>query len=208
MGYLLRKMKQIKKEGNKIKSIDLVKEINIWREKENKPKIEHYIFRRKIEEYNKDLKNAGLDTDKIHGIFYNDNMNRKQKCYLLSESQAMVFMSKESSIVTAMLIRYMDNLKFESEVVSASIEHTKETHDKIKELIEQLNWSSKKYMMLNREINDLVAEWFEVDSLRKYEMNTYQLDFRAKVEDLYIKSIMETKKHSGTKAEVRSLIEM
>ncbi len=81
MSMLLRKFSQIKKEENKVRSIDLVNWINEVRKEEDiKSKLRNNDFHTKIEKYNKVMEER--DMRKISHIFYEDSMNRKQKTYL------------------------------------------------------------------------------------------------------------------------------
>ena len=66
-------------------------------------------------------------------------------------------MAKESFAIQIMVEDEFESLRLENKILVASIEHTKETHDAIKELITELDWDTIKYSMLNKEINSLVA---------------------------------------------------
>ncbi len=136
MSMLLRKFSQIKKEENKVRSIDLVNWINEVRKEESiKSKLRNNDFHTKIEKYNKVMEER--DMRKISHIFYEDSMNRKQKAYLLSKHEAMIFASTESDIVKAMIIQYMDNLEFELNIAIASKEQTKLTNKGLYDLIKE-----------------------------------------------------------------------
>lgn len=206
MGILSRRFAQIKKEKEMIRSIDLVDQINFFREQEGKKKNKnHKKLTEEIREYNKVAKK--IDTPQIGHIFYTDSMNRKQKCYLLSNIQAKMFMAKESFIVQILIEKDFEKLKLENNIHNESIIHTKETHDEIKLLVEQLDWDVKKYGMLNKEINSLVALKFDIDTgLRKSDMNSEQAEYRALVEEKYIENIKKTKKHGGTKKIVKEIL--
>lgn len=208
MGILSRRLGQIKKEKEMIRSIDLVEQINFFREQEGtKGNVRHSDFVKKILKYNEVA--TKIDKGNISHIFYKDNMNRKQKCYLLTDIQAKMFMAKESYLVQIMVEEQFQNLQLENKLLIASIEHTKETHDQIKLLIEELEWNPIKYSMLNKEINSLVALKFGIDTgLRKIDMNYEQAEYRALVEEEYIKHINKTKKHGGTKRKVKEKLKI
>ena len=93
MGILSRRLGQIKKEKEMIRSIDLVGQINFFREQEgDRKKLLHKSLITKIEKYNEVAKK--IDRQNILLISYLDSSNRKQKCYLLSDIQAKMFMAR------------------------------------------------------------------------------------------------------------------
>ncbi|MFA6878384.1 MAG: hypothetical protein WCQ76_05740 [Fusobacterium sp.] len=205
MGILSRSLQQIKKEEGKIRSIDLVKQINIFREREgSNPNKRHDHFVRNIKEYNKVADKLGVP--KIGETSYIDRWNRKQKCYLLSEIQSKMFMAKESYAVQIMVEKEFESLLLEVALSRESINHTKITLDALKEIIEELGFDKNKYARFNKEINDLVGLKFNKTNLKKDDMNTNELEFRAEVEEVYVESLRKSKKHGGTKAKVKKLL--
>ena len=205
MSLLLRKFNQIKKEENKVRSIDLVNWINEVRKEEGmKSKLRNNDFHTKIEKYNKVMEER--DMRKISHIFYEDSMNRKQKAYLLSKHEAMIFSATESDIVKAMIIQYMDNLEFELNIAIASKEQTKLTHEGLYDLIKEhkLDKVNSEYAKINNFINmttDLKFG-FKQGTLKKETMNTEQLEFRALVEIKWLEYYQGKK--SGIKARIES----
>ena len=205
MSMLLRKFSQIKKEENKVRSIDLVNWINEVRKEEDiKSKLRNNDFHTKIEKYNKVMEER--DMRKISHIFYEDSMNRKQKAYLLSKHEAMIFASTESDIVKAMVIQYMDNLEFELNIAIASKEQTKLTNKGLYDLIKEhkLDKVNSEYAKINSFINMTVAKKFNIKQgeLKKETMNTEQLEFRALVESKWLEYYQGKK--SGIKARIES----
>ena len=205
MSMLLRKFSQIKKEENKVRSIDLVNWINEVRKEEGiKSKLRNNDFHTKIEKYNKVMEER--DMRKISHIFYEDSMNRKQKAYLLSKHEAMIFASTESDIVKAMVIQYMDNLEFELNIAIASKEQTKLTNKGLYDLIKEhkLDKVNSEYAKINSFINMTVAKKFGIKQgeLKKENMSTEQLEFRALVESKWLE--LKQKKKSGIKARIES----
>ena len=203
MSMLLRKFSQIKKEENKVRSIDLVNWINEVRKEEDiKSKLRNNDFHTKIEKYNKVMEER--DMRKISHIFYEDSMNRKQKAYLLSKHEAMIFASTESDIVKAMIIQYMDNLEFEFNIVIASKEQTKLIQDGLYDLIKEykLDKVNSEYAKINSFINMTVAKKFGIKQgeLKKENMSTEQLEFRALVESKWLE--LYQGKKSGIKAKI------
>ena len=205
MSLLLRKFSQIEKEENKVRSNDLVSWINEVRKEEGiKSVLRLSDFNAKIDKYN--LVVEKRDIRKISHIFYKDNMNRKQRTYLLSKHEAMIFASAESDIVKAMVIQYMDNLEFQFKIAEASLNHTKETHDKLYEKVKEFKGEEvgKEYAKINTFINMTVAKKFYLKqgSLKKEDMTTEQLEFRAEVEERW--SELYQGKKSGIKAIIES----
>ena len=203
MSMLLRKFSQIKKEENKVRSIDLVNWINEVRKEESiKSKLRNNDFHTKIEKYNKVMEER--DMRKISHIFYEDSMNRKQKAYLLSKHEAMIFASTESDIVKAMVIQYMDNLEFELNIAIASKEQTKLTNKGLYDLIKEhkLDKVNSEYAKINSFINMTVAKKFGIKQgeLKKEKMSTEQLEFRALVESKWLE--LYQGKKSGIKAKI------
>ena len=203
MSMLLRKFSQIKKEENKVRSIDLVNWINEVRKEEDiKSKLRNNDFHTKIEKYNKVMEER--DMRKISHIFYEDSMNRKQKAYLLSKHEAMIFASTESDIVKAMIIQYMDNLEFELNIAIASKEQTKLTNKGLYDLIKEhkLDKVNSEYAKINSFINMTVAKKFGIKQgeLKKENMSTEQLEFRALVESKWLEYYQGKK--SGIKAKI------
>ena len=203
MSMLLRKFSQIKKEENKVRSIDLVNWINeVRREEGIKSKLRNNDFHTKIEKYNKVMEER--DMRKISHIFYEDSMNRKQKAYLLSKHEAMIFASTESDIVKAMVIQYMDNLEFELNIAIASKEQTKLTNKGLYDLIKEhkLDKVNSEYAKINSFINMTVAKKFGIKQgeLKKENMSTEQLEFRALVESKWLEYYQGKK--SGIKAKI------
>ena len=203
MSMLLRKFSQIKKEENKVRSIDLVNWINEVRKEEDiKSKLRNNDFHTKIEKYNKVMEER--DMRKISHIFYEDSMNRKQKAYLLSKHEAMIFASTESDIVKAMIIQYMDNLEFELNIAIASKEQTKLTNKGLYDLIKEhkLDKVNSEYAKINSFINMTVAKKFGIKQgeLKKENMSTEQLEFRDLVESKWLE--LYQGKKSGIKAKI------
>jgi hypothetical protein len=131
-------------------------------------------------------------------------MNRKQKTFLLSKHEAMIFAASESDIVKAMVIQYMDNLEFEFKIAEASLIHTKETHDKLFEKIkEHSDEANKEFSKINSFINMTVAKKFGIKQgeLSKKSMNPEQLEFRAEVEEKWIEL------YKGKKSGIKAIIE-
>ena len=205
MSFLLRKFSQIKKEENKVRLTDLVDWINEVRKEEGiTSKVNYGDFNRKIKKYNEAISKKGLR--KISSTFYIDSWNRKQKTYLLSKHEAMIFASTESNIVKAMVIQYMDNLEFELNIVIASKEQTKLTHEGLYDLIKEhkLDKVNSEYAKINNFINmttDLKFG-FKQGTLKKETMNTEQLEFRALVEIKWLEYYQGKK--SGIKARIES----
>ena len=203
MSFLLRKFGQIQKEENKVRSIDLVNWINEVRKEEGIKKVLRLSdFNAKIDKYN--LAVEKRDIRKISNIFYVDSMNRKQKTYLLSKHEAMIFASTENDIIKAMVIQYMDNLEFELMIVNSSIESTKLTHDKLYEKVKEYHEEvGKEFSKINTFINMTVAKKFGVKqgTLSKDNMTSEQLEFRAEVEQIWIG------KYKGKKSGIKKLSE-
>ena len=203
MSMLLRKFSQIKKEENKVRLTDLVDWINEVRKEEGiNSKVNYADFNRKIKKYNEAISERGLR--KISSTFYVDSWNRKQKTYLLSKHEAMIFASGESDIIKAMVIQYMDNLEFEFNIVIASKEQTKLIHDGLYELIKEFKDESvnSEYSKINSFINMTVAKKFGIKQgeLKKENMSTEQLEFRALVESKWLEYYQGKK--SGIKAKI------
>ena len=162
------------------------------------------ILTEKIKKYNEAISKRGLR--KISSTFYIDSWNRKQKTYLLSKHEAMIFASTESDIVKAMVIQYMDNLEFELNIVIASKEQTKLTNKGLYDLIKEhkLDKVNSEYSKINSFINmttDLKFG-FKQGTLKKETMNTEQLEFRALVEIKWLEYYQGKK--SGIKARIES----
>jgi len=200
-----------------IKSVDLVDDINYFRKRANelaqqnpnikykqRSKLLHKHLLDKIRNYNKEMELFGQP--KIRPSFYMNSQNKKQPCFLLTEVQAHLFMAGESNIVQRYVEMRFEELKLENQMVKASILHTKSTHDKIKDIIIELNFNTNKYARFNKEINDLVGLKFSKTNLKKDDMDIRELEFRAEVEEAYVESLRKSKKHGGTKAKVKKLL--
>ncbi len=200
---ILRNFAQITKEENKVRSIDLVNWINEVRKEEGiKSVLRTNDFHAKIESYNQLMQSR--DMRKIPHIFYEDTMNRKQKTYLLSKHEAMIFAATESNIVKAMVIQYMDNLEFELKIAVASKEHTKSTNKTLVEVVKEYKPDEVNSEMakINSFINMTVAKKYGLKQnvLCKENMTSEQLEFRAEIEDKWI--VLYKGKKSGIKKNV------
>lgn len=189
-------------------SLQLVEEINKIRKFEESKTgkkraiLKHNDFIKKIREYNEVAKE--LDEGIISHNYYKDSLNRKQEKFLFTESQARIFIADESVVGKIMLSKYINNLFVENEFLKFSIEHTKNTHDKLFESIK--NYSdepSKEFSKINRFINMTVDKRFGLKqgTLNKDNMNSEQLEFRALVEDKW------TELYRGKKGGIKSKIE-
>ena len=65
----------------------------VRKEEKINSKVNYADFNRKIKKYNEAISERGLR--KISSTFYVDSWNRKQKTYLLSKHEAMIFASGE-----------------------------------------------------------------------------------------------------------------
>lgn len=92
-----------------ITSLELLEQINLIRTGIGKKEIQHYdltkIIRRKFKHE--------IDTGKISCISYRDNMNRKQKNYILSFSLARVIATKQGREIQRAVFDYIERLENE-----------------------------------------------------------------------------------------------
>lgn len=211
MSILTRKFNQIKKEENKIRSIDLVKQINLFRKQEAEilekdlskvKEVRNYDFDKKISKYNKVVEK--IDKRKISFISYFDSMNRKRKTYLLTKHEAMIFAAGESDLIKAMVISHMENIELELKIALSSTEHTKETHDKLYDVIKEHKFDSvnSEYSKINTFINMSTCKILGLNQkeLTKKDMTPKQLEIRAEIEEKWIKYYKGKK--SGIKAKI------
>ena len=189
-------------------SLQLVDEINRIRkfeeEKTGKKRavLKHGDFIKKLKEYN--LVAEEIGEGKISFTSYKDLQNKKQPKYLFTESQARIFIADESIVGKIMLSKFIDSLFVENEFLKFSIEHTKNTHDKLFELVKNhSDEPSKEFSKINRFINMTVDKRFGLKqgTLNKDNMNSEQLEFRALVEDKW------TELYQGKKSGIKSKIE-
>ena len=189
-------------------SLQLVEEINKIRkfeeEKTGKKRavLKHNDFVKKIREYNEIAKE--LDEGLISHNYYKDILNRRQEKFLFTESQARIFIADESIVGKIMLTKFINTLFVENEFLKFSIEHTKNTHDKLFESVKShSDEPSKEFSKINRFINMTVDKRFGLKqgTLNKDNMNSEQLEFRALVEDKW------TELYKGKKGGIKAKIE-
>ena len=189
-------------------SLQLVDEINKIRkfeeEKTGKKRavLKHNDFVKKIREYNEIAKE--LDEGLISHNYYKDILNRRQEKFLFTESQARIFIADESIVGKIMLTKFINTLFVENEFLKFSIEHTKNTHDKLFESVKShSDEPSKEFSKINRFINMTVDKRFGLKqgTLNKDNMNSEQLEFRALVEDKW------TELYKGKKGGIKAKIE-
>ena len=189
-------------------SLQLVDEINRIRnqekEKFNKKNkiLRHDNFLIKIREYNLMAKELGVL--EIKESYYKNLQNKKQPKFLFTESQARVFIADESMFGKVLLTTFIDNLFVENEFLKFSIEHTKNTHDKLYEKVKSHNDEpSKEFSKINNFINMTVAKKFGIkqSELKKENMTTEQLEFRTLVEDKWAEL------YQGKKGGIKAIIE-
>ena len=83
-----------------IKSTDLVKIINSFRELEGKKKLRHDNFKAKIDNEVKTLKSLGLSTDlNFKESYYKDTTGKKNPCYELNRDEKLKMINSESELV-------------------------------------------------------------------------------------------------------------
>ncbi len=190
-------------------SLQLVDEINNIRkfeeEKTGKKRavLKHNDFVKKIREYNEIAKE--LDEGLISHNYYKDILNRRQEKFLFTESQARIFIADESIVGKIMLTKFINTLFVENEFLKFSIEHTKNTHDKLFESVKShSDEPSKEFSKINRFINMTVDKKFGLKQgeLKKENMSTEQLEFRALVESKWLE--LYQGKKSGIKARIES----
>lgn len=189
-------------------SLQLVDEINrIRRFEEEKTgkrraKLQHKTLLEKIKDYN--LVAEEIGEQKILLTYYKDLQNKKQPKYSFTESQARVFIADESMIGKIYLSKFIDNLFVENELLKFSVEHTKNTHNRLFEKVKTHNDEpSKEFSKINNFINMTVAKKFGIkqSELKKESMTTEQLEFRALVEDKW------TELYQGKKSGIKAVIE-
>ncbi len=189
-------------------SLQLVDEINKIRkfeeEKTGKKRavLKHNDFVKKIRKYNEIAKE--LDDGLISNNYYKDILNRRQEKFLFTESQARIFIADESIVGKIMLTKFINTLFVENEFLKFSIEHTKNTHDKLFESVKShSDKPSKEFSKINRFINMTVDKRFGLKqgTLNKDNMNSEQLEFRALVEDKW------TELYKGKKGGIKAKIE-
>ncbi len=190
-------------------SLQLVEEINKIRKFEesktgkNRAKLQHKTLLEKLKDYNVVAEEIG--EQKILLTNYTDLQNKKQPKYLLTESQARIFIADESIVGKIMLSKFIDGLFVENEFLKFSIEHTKSTHDKLFESVKShSDEPSKEFSKINSFINMTVAKKFGIKQgeLKKENMSTEQLEFRALVESKWLE--LYQGKKSGIKARIES----
>ena len=189
-------------------SLQLVEEINKIRKFEEsktgkkRAKLQHKTLLEKLKDYNVVAEEIG--EQKILLTNYTDLQNKKQPKYLLTESQARIFIADESIVGKIMLSKFIDGLFVENEFLKFSIEHTKSTHDKLFESVKShSDEPSKEFSKINRFINMTVDKRFGLKqgTLNKDNMNSEQLEFRALVEDKW------TELYKGKKGGIKAKIE-
>jgi len=189
-------------------SLQLVDEINRIRKfeeektKKKRAKLQHKTFLEKIKDYNLVAEEVG--EQKILLTYYKDLQNKKQPKYNFTESQARVFIADESIIGKIYLSKFIDNLFVENEFLKFSIDHTKNTHDRLFEKVKIHNDEpSKEFSKINNFINMTVAKKFGIkqSELKKETMTTEQLEFRTLVEDKW------SELYQGKKSGIKALIE-
>ena len=188
-------------------SLQLVEEINKIRKFEEektskkRAKLQHKTLLEKLKDYN--LVAEEIGEQKILLTHYIDLQNKKQPKYLFTESQARIFIADESIVGKIMLSKFIDSLFVENEFLKFSIEHTKNTHDKLFESVKNhSDEPSKEFSKINRFINMTVDKRFNIKQgeLKKETMNTEQLEFRALVESKWLEYYQGKK--SGIKAKI------
>ena len=90
-----------------ITSLELLEQINMFREQEKKSKMRHFDLLKIIE---KEFREE-INERKISFIEYTDSRQRKQKAYNLTFSQAKQVLLKESSTVRKAVIKYIEKLE-------------------------------------------------------------------------------------------------
>ena len=92
-----------------ITSLELLEQINLIRTGIGKKEIQHYDLTKIIR---REFKHE-IDTGKISCISYRDNMNRKQKNYILSFSLARVIATKQGREIQRAVFDYIERLENE-----------------------------------------------------------------------------------------------
>lgn len=98
-----------KTEKETITSLELLEQINLIRTGIGKKEIQHYDLTKIIR---REFKHE-IDTGKISCISYRDNMNRKQKNYILSFSLARVIATKQGREIQRAVFDYIERLENE-----------------------------------------------------------------------------------------------
>lgn len=107
-----------------------------------------------------------------------------------------------------MLNKFINNLQFENEFLKFSIEHTKETNDKLYDKIKEYKSENLglEYSKINNFINMTVDKKFGLKqgTLKKETMNSEQLEFRALVEEKWTE--LYRSKKVGIKGKVERIL--
>lgn len=112
-GSLLASYEVIQKNEVRISSVDLVDMINKFRIEEGNDNIkQHNTLMRDIRKEIEDLKNAGFEGQyNFVQSSYINSQNKEQPCYSLNRDAALQILNKESAVVRAKTIQYINILE-------------------------------------------------------------------------------------------------
>lgn len=106
------------REKDKITSLELLEQINIFRKKESRSELQHKDLLKIIrEEFFEEIgegkisPTSELDNNKIYEVTYKDQWNRKQPMFILTLSQAKQVLTRESKTVRKAVFKYIDELE-------------------------------------------------------------------------------------------------
>lgn len=177
------------KNKNEITSLELVKQINVFRQQEgNRAELQH----KTLLEIIRDEFEEEINEQKILPVEYKDKKGEKRPMYNLTYSQAKQILVRESKFVRKAVIQYIEKLENEIKRVS-----TKSTIDKNKRLeIMEKNANvrmSKQYLKLAEMTNDIrykealialstnIMSDKEILPLPKLEQKTYNAEEIGKI---------------------------
>lgn len=95
------------REKDKITSLELLEQINIFRIKENRSELQHYDLLKIIRDEFEEEVNAG----KISVVEYKDKKGEKRPMYNLTYNQAKQVLTRESKTVRKAVFKYIDELE-------------------------------------------------------------------------------------------------
>lgn len=106
------------RDKNRITSLELLEQINIFRKKESRSELQHKDLLKIIrEEFFEEIgerkisPTSELDNNKIYEVTYKDQWNRKQPMFILTLSQAKQVLTRESKTVRKAVFKYIDELE-------------------------------------------------------------------------------------------------
>ena len=96
------------KEKNTITSMELLEQINLFREQEgNRAKLQHYDLLKVI----RDEFEEEIDAGKISAVEYKDKKGEKRPMFILTFNQAKQILMRESKFVRKAVIHYIEELE-------------------------------------------------------------------------------------------------